>query len=82
VENCCGCEVVVVVIDVELEAVSEGADIAMEPVVSGVYGCLRVQLLPGSYECRPGDVGVEVDVLPVEWGPSHPFTLLVALGMM
>ena len=41
-ENCCGCEVVVVVIDAKLEAVSEGADIDMEPVVSGVYGGLRV----------------------------------------
>ena len=80
----------VVIIDAELKAVLEGVDVAMELVVSNVYGFLRVlELVVSNLYCCWACTSDVLEMLASKWmcsmlsgGPSLPCTLLVALAMI
>jgi hypothetical protein len=79
-EDSCGQEVAMVAVDDELEAVLEVVDVAMEPIVVGVYGCLGVELLLCSHECCLGDAGIDVEVLlGIRWFLKTPY-LIACIG--
>ena len=52
-----------VAVDDEFKAVLEVVDVAVEPVVMGIYVFLGVELLLCSHECCLGDAGIDVEVL-------------------